>query len=46
MSPLTIKELKNNAYENAFPWLFKCKQHFNRQENVTTFQAGNILRRV
>ena len=46
MSPPGMQELKENAYKNAFSWLFSCTQRFNRQGNVTTVQAGKILCRL
>ena len=44
MSPPGMKELKNNAYKNAFSSLFQCIQNFNRQANVTRFQARKVMR--
>ena len=46
MSPPGMKELKNNAYKNTFSSLFQCIQYFNRQGNVTRFQAGKAMRRA
>ena len=40
MLPPGMKGLKDNAYKNVFSWL--CINHFNRQGNVTTFQAGKM----